>query len=163
MASWKISWKKLRIDEKKRKKSWQKFVRKNIEKKLWKSWEKVEKLKKKSCKKVEKKVEQKLKKNEKSWKKLEKNWGKLKLVVKILNKKSSPKLNPALWLKLFFWARLIFTMAASWRILSVGVKTEERRAAMHKIVLDFKDDCRTTCSAANPFPARKDTCVQSWK
>ena len=73
----------------------------------------------------------------KSWKKvkkkLRKSWRE-KNVERPSFTKSSPKLNSALWLKLYFWARLIFTMVVSWRILSAGVKTEERCAAMCKIL-----------------------------
>ena len=90
--------------------------------------------------KVEEKLTKKLKKKiEKSWKKvkkkLRKSWRE-KNVERSSFTKSSPKLNSALWLKLYFWARLFFTKVVSWRLLSAGVKTEERRAAMCKIFLD---------------------------
>ena len=39
-------------------------------------------------------------------------------------------------LKFHFWARLIFLLVFSFRILSTGVKTEEECAAMCKIFLE---------------------------
>ena len=81
----------------------------------------MEKFFSKKMKKIEKKNIEKLKKTlKKGGKKVEKRWKKVEKKVK---EKNSLKLNPALWLNLYFWARLIFTMVVSWRILSAGFKT----------------------------------------
>ena len=39
------------------------------------------------------------------------------------------------WLKVSFWTRLNFLMVGSWRLLSAGINTKERPAAMSKMFL----------------------------